>query len=93
LVTRGIGVGNGVASYTDERRSHGDAESVGANQPHDFLTYFLTVGAVALAAILLGLALARRRRGWWWRCGRRAAHPAARRAVPIPLLAAAAYAC
>ena len=58
LVIAGIGVGNGVASYLDERRGGmATLKALGATSRTIFLTYFLTIGAVALAAILLGLAI------------------------------------
>ena len=93
LVIAGIGVGNGVASYLDERRpGMATLKALGATSRTLFLTYLLTVGAVALAAILGGLAIG-------------AAVPALVAAVagealpvpprgglyPAPLLAAAAY--
>ena len=93
LVIAGIGVGNGVASYLDERRpGMATLKALGATGRTIFLTYFLTIGAVAAVAILLGLALG-------------AATPALIAAVagdalpippegglfPAPLAAAAAY--
>lgn len=58
LVIAGIGVGNGVASYLDERRpGMATLKALGATSRTIFLTYFLTIGAVALVAILFGLAL------------------------------------
>ena len=58
LVIAGIGVGNGVASYLDERRpGMATLKALGATSRTIFLTYFLTVGAVAAGAILLGLAI------------------------------------
>lgn len=58
LVIAGIGVGNGVASYLDERRSGmATLKALGATSRTIFLTYFLTIGAVAIAAIVLGLAI------------------------------------
>ena len=58
LVIAGIGVGNGVASYLDERRGGmATLKVLGATSRTIFLTYFLTVGAVAAIVIVAGLAL------------------------------------
>ena len=57
LVIAGIGVGNGVASYLDGRRSGmATLKALGATGRTIFATYFLTIGVVALGAILAGLA-------------------------------------
>ncbi|HEX8240779.1 MAG TPA: FtsX-like permease family protein [Allosphingosinicella sp.] len=57
LIVAGIGVGNGVASYLDGKRS-GIAilKMLGATSRTLFLSYFFQVGLVAAAATLAGLA-------------------------------------
>lgn len=93
LVIAGIGVGNGVASYLDERRpGMATLKALGATSRTIFLTYFLTIGAVALAAILVGLAIGA---ATPWLISAVAGDalpiPPERGVFPAPLLAAAAY--
>jgi putative ABC transport system permease protein len=93
LVIAGIGVGNGVASYLDERRAGmATLKALGATSRTIFMTYFLTVGAVALAAILVGLALgAATPRLVVAFAGDALPIPPRGGLFPIPLIAAAAY--
>ncbi|CAA9501060.1 MAG: ABC transporter, fused permease protein, partial [uncultured Sphingomonadaceae bacterium] len=93
LVIAGIGVGNGVASYLDERRpGMATLKALGATGRTIVLTYFLTIGAVALAAILVGLAIGA---ATPWLISAVAGDalpiPPERGVFPAPLLAAAAY--
>ena len=93
LVIAGIGVGNGVSSYLDERRpGMATLKALGATGRTIFLTYFLTIGAVALAAILVGLAIGA---ATPWLISAVAGDalpiPPERGVFPAPLLAAAAY--
>ncbi|MGA9581179.1 MAG: FtsX-like permease family protein [Allosphingosinicella sp.] len=57
LIVAGIGVGNGVASYLDSKRSSiATLKLLGATSRTLFLSYLFQVGLVALAATLAGLA-------------------------------------
>ena len=57
LIVAGIGVGNGVASYLDSKRSAiATLKLLGATSRTLFLSYLLQVGLVAAAATLAGLA-------------------------------------
>jgi putative ABC transport system permease protein len=57
LIVAGIGVGNGVASYLDSKRSAiATLKLLGATSRTLFLSYLFQVGLVALAATLAGLA-------------------------------------
>lgn len=57
LIVAGIGVGNGVASYLDSKRSGiATLKLLGATSRTLFLSYLLQVGIVAGAATLAGLA-------------------------------------
>ncbi len=58
LVIAGIGVGNGVGSYLDSKRaSIATLKVIGAESSSIFRIYMLQIFAVALAAIIAGLAL------------------------------------
>ena len=57
LIVAGIGVGNGVASYLDGKRSSiATLKLLGATSRTLFLSYLFQVGLVAVAATLAGLA-------------------------------------
>jgi putative ABC transport system permease protein len=57
LIVAGIGVGNGVASYLDGKRSTiATLKLMGATSRTIFISYLLQIGLVALGAILAGLA-------------------------------------
>jgi putative ABC transport system permease protein len=58
LIVAGIGVGNGVASYLDGKRSSiATLKLLGATSRTLFLSFLFQVGLVALAATLAGLAV------------------------------------
>lgn len=93
LIVAGIGVGNGVTSYLDGKRSIIAAlKMMGATSRNIFLTYLMQIGVVAAGAIVAGL-LAGALVPWvvTWIAGGALPVPPRLALFPAPLLASAAY--